>query len=125
MDPKSFGMLAADILEQSIGQSQGMSFPEPPMTPQPTTPQVQAGTQTPPMEPFSSTLSQPPMPQAPSVPPALYEPPPVDYMQPEQPPAFMTLENPAPPPMLPLDEGVASPGPLRRDNQFNPNMNPY
>ena len=124
MDPKAFGMMAADILEKSIGQNQGISFPNEVPAQQPAAPQFQQGIQETPMQPMDSTLAQPPIPQAP-ISPEFYEPPPADFTQPNQPPAFMTLENPAPPPMFPLDEEVASPGPLRRDNQFNPNMNPY
>ena len=123
MNTKDFGMLAADILEQSIGQSKGMSFPQPPMVPQQAVPQAQAGIQTPPMEPFSSTLSQPPAPQSPPIP-AFYKPPPVDYTQPQQPPAFMTLNDSMPPPLHPNEE-TSPMGPLRRASTFDPKMNQY
>jgi hypothetical protein len=125
MDTKAFGLMAADLLEKNIGKSQGMSFPTEMPPQQPLPPQFQQGVPETPMEPMVSTLAQPPVPEAPT-PPEFYEPPPMDYTQPEQPPAFMTLDDSMPPPPgMPMDNQTSSKGPLRRDAVFNPNINPY
>ena len=121
MDPKIFGQMAADLLEQSIGASQGLEFPTPPTYQEPMIPQDPAAFPQVPMEPFQSTLEPLPMPEAPPDP-QFYEPPPADYMQPEQPPAFMSLDDSLPPPAYP-EQDIMGMGPLRRDPQFNPKVN--
>ena len=96
MDPKVFGQMAADILEQSIGTTEGLSFPsvpEMPMEPSAPPPVNAMPMPTPQMEPELEPL---PLQETPPNP-ALYEQPPVDYMQQQQPPAFMTLSRRRPP----------------------------
>lgn len=123
MDPREFGRMAADILEQSIGATEGLSFPSVPEMPMGTVapPPVNAMPMpSPQMEPELAPL---PLPEAPPNP-SFYEQPPVDFMQQQQPPAFMTLDDTIQTPQY--GENISETGgALRRPPQFNPNKPIY